>query len=134
MRPSCPTCGSTNIRLSKNRNWMEWLGGWLGVYPARCRACGERFRDGTWAPSWFARCPKCFREELSDWAEPYRYPTASRWLLKLGAKAHRCSPCRYNFVSFLRRRSNYVPSWRRPPAAETKHGGAAEIAEAKLRH
>ncbi len=53
------------------------------------------------------------RTDLTDWEEKYYYPP--RWqqaLLNFGGKAHRCAVCRYNFVSFRRRQSEFVPSWR----------------------
>ena len=53
------------------------------------------------------------RTDLTDWEEKYYYPP--RWqqaLLHFGYKAHRCAVCRHNFVSILRRQSEFVPSWR----------------------
>jgi hypothetical protein len=85
----------------------------FGFYSMRCRACHHSRTVPFYGLSLYARCPHCLREELSDWAEPYRFPPwYERWLLKIGARAHRCSPCRVNFVSFRPRRADYVPSWR----------------------
>ncbi len=61
----------------------------------------------------YAKCPRCLRQDLTDWEEKYYYPP--RWqqaLLHVGAKAHRCAVCRVNFVAFGRRRSEFVPSWK----------------------
>jgi hypothetical protein len=53
------------------------------------------------------------REDLTDWEEKYYYPP--RWqqaLLNIGAKAHRCAVCRYNFISWRRRLKEFAPSWK----------------------
>lgn len=71
----------------------------------------------------YAKCPRCLRQDLTDWEEKYYYPP--RWqqaLLHVGAKAHRCAVCRVNFVAFGRRRFEFVPSWKlkqQQQAAET---------------
>jgi hypothetical protein len=70
-----------------------------------------------------ANCPKCFRQDLTDWEEKYNYPP--RWqqaLLHIGAKAHRCAVCRLNFVSFRRRKSDFVPSWKQKKQAGGEAG------------
>lgn len=111
----CPACGSGNVKYSRSKTISEKLKSALGYCPVRCRECGHRFFEAIlWLPGMgFARCPKCLREDLADWDEPYRYPPQwQQLLLKLGAKAHRCPPCRLNFVSFRRRRRAYVPSWK----------------------
>ena len=84
----------------------------------RCRDCGHRYQEGiVWIPGMgYAKCPTCLREDLTDWEEKYAYPP--RWeqaLLHIGGKAHRCAVCRKNFVSFLARRREFVPSWRQKP-------------------
>ena len=87
----------------------------------------------------YAKCPRCLRQDLTDWEEKYYYPP--RWqqaLLHVGAKAHRCAVCRVNFVAFGRRRSEFVPSWRlkqqqqqadaQAPAVETERPKPADAA------
>jgi hypothetical protein len=77
----------------------------------------------------YAKCPRCLREDLSEWEEKYYYPP--RWqqaLLNIGAKAHRCAVCRVNFVSFRRRKMEFVPSWKKKQqmmAAAGRKGPAA---------
>jgi hypothetical protein len=49
------------------------------------------------------------RQDLSDWAEKYYMPGKFyRMLVHFGAKRHRCSACRVNFVSFFPRKAEYV--------------------------
>jgi hypothetical protein len=74
-----------------------------------------------------AKCPRCLREDLADWDEPYAYPDGfPRWLLKVGAKAHRCPACRVNFVSFRSRGGRFMPSWRLRQQRETVLGEVSE--------
>jgi len=57
----------------------------------------------------YAHCPRCLRQDLSDWAEKYHMPGKfSRMLLYVGGRRHRCSACRVNFVSFFPRKAEYV--------------------------
>ncbi len=92
--------------------WEE-LRSIVGFCHVRCRDCGHRHRK---ALLWLdglthARCPKCYRSELTDWDEPYYFPPGYvRALLHIGGKAHRCRACRVNFVSFLGRKSTLRPS------------------------
>jgi hypothetical protein len=75
----------------------------------------------------FAKCPKCLRDDLTDWEERYYYPP--RWqqaLLHVGGKAHRCGACRHNFVSFRPRKFEFVPSWRSKKKQPDKPDEAAE--------
>ncbi len=115
MNKGCPSCGSKNLRPSQSDNILESIGSLFGFGPVRCRECEHRFSEAKlWLPTvHYARCPKCFREDLSDWAEKYFYPPFySRMLLHVGAKAHRCSVCRNNFVSFFPRKREFTPSWK----------------------
>jgi hypothetical protein len=111
----CPGCGSKELRLAHCQSLWERFVSIAGYCPIRCKNCGLRFRQGIlWLPGMaYARCPQCLREDLTDWEEKYRYPPRyQQMLLHLGARAHRCGPCRNNFVSFRPRRRQYVPSWR----------------------
>jgi len=111
MAALCPACGSSRVRFSKRRNSLEYLASLVGYCPIRCRDCGRRFWHGLLISLRmpYARCPRCLRDDLTDWAERYYYPKRfSRFLLKLGASQQRCSVCRVNFVSFLPRRTSYV--------------------------
>jgi predicted Zn-ribbon and HTH transcriptional regulator len=119
----CPRCGSQRIRSAQNANVWESLRAFLGLGPVRCRDCESRFSEARlWIPGLiYARCPKCLRQDLSDWAEKYYYPSKLlRVLTYVGAKRQRCPACRVNFVSFFPRRREFVPSWKRKNAeAET---------------
>jgi len=95
----------------------------LGLGPIRCRDCEGRFSEALlWLPGiHYARCPKCFREDLSDWAEKYFYPPwYKRIFLYFGARRHRCSTCRVNFVSFFPRKRDFSPSWKAKKDAAVK--------------
>ena len=130
MSLACPSCGSKNLRFSHRQSAWESFLSIFGYCTVRCRDCLHRYREGiVWLPGMgYAKCPRCLREDLADWEEKYAYPP--RWqqsLLHIGAKAHRCAVCRLNFVSFLRRRSQFVGSWK------LKQQQANEVAAAEAR-
>lgn len=63
---------------------------------------------GAWR---YARCPRCYRQQLTTWSEQYYRP--SRWitfLLRVGATPYRCAACRCNFASFKKCKEKF--SWR----------------------
>jgi len=113
MQLSCPKCGTRDVRVSHRRGLIEQFKGLFGIYPLRCRRCKERWSTSTWeAGAWkFARCPKCYRQQLTSWNETfYNPPRKVRILLTLGAKRHRCAACRCNFASFKPRKEKF--EWR----------------------
>lgn len=100
---TCPQCGSRNLRSSLTQSFGETLLKLVGILPLRCKECDARFS----APIWdlrncvYARCPRCYRLDLTQWSTEYYH--ASTWwlfLMKLGAKRHRCAYCRHNFIAF----------------------------------
>ncbi len=100
---TCPKCEGKRPRLSKIRGFKERLLSAFGTYPVRCEDCGNRFYDSVLRLTdvFFARCPKCYRMDLSSWEQ--KYYNATRWsMIKLGVGARRlrCEACRCNFVSF----------------------------------
>ena len=104
---TCPNCGSRDVQASRSRTAWEEITKIAGFCPVRCHDCGHRSTKTLLWPDGIghARCPKCYRTELTDWAEPYFYPPGhQRILLRFGAKGHRCSRCRVNFVSFFSRK------------------------------
>jgi hypothetical protein len=67
----------------------------------------------------YAKCPKCFRMDLTTWSESHYRPTLlMRITMLFGGKRVRCEACRCNFVSFRKRQSTYV----RPNASESEYG------------
>lgn len=99
----CPQCGGDHVRRSRYRDKKERLRAFLGVYPFRCRDCNVRFLTGVLLieRSWYAKCPRCLRTELTTWSR--RFYQATPWQnvkLFFGAQRCRCSACRYNFVTF----------------------------------
>ena len=99
----CPHCGGEHVRRSRHRDRKERLRALLGIYPFRCRDCSFRFRSGVWllGRSWYAKCPRCLRTELTTWSR--RFYQATPWQnvqVFFGAERCRCSACRYNFVTF----------------------------------
>ena len=107
---SCPNCASRNLRYSRVRKLSERVCSWVGIRPLRCRDCGQRFIDRTWslADLRFARCPNCWRMDLSLWAEKDCH--VSTWMalrLALGGKPFRCEYCRINFISFRLRHERF---------------------------
>jgi len=114
MQLSCPRCGTRDIRVSQRRSLGEYFKAIAGIYPLRCRRCRARWETSVWAGgAWkYARCPRCYRQDLSTWSEQYyRPPFWTRIRLRLGATPYRCAPCRCNFASFRPCRERM--SWRK---------------------
>src|SRR2546430_14191521 len=126
MQLACPSCGTREVRVSHRSGLLEGFKGLVGVYPLRCRRCRHRWLTSAWAAgAWrFARCPRCYRQELTTWSEQYYRP--GRWivfLLRMGAIPYRCAACRCNFASFKPCKEKF--SWRH----ETKVERTAHRAE-----
>lgn len=122
MQLSCPKCGTRDVRVSHKQDFTEEVRALFGVYPLRCRRCRSRWRTSVWAAgAWkYARCPRCYRQELTTWSEQYYHPP--RWtviMLRCGATPYRCPSCRCNFASF--RPCKEKLSWRA--------GGVAPVTE-----
>lgn len=107
---NCPSCGSSSVRRSRRANSTEITRMMLGIYPFRCNNCNDRF----WANVWlfnslrWAKCPLCLNRNLTDWPKRhYHVTTWAQLLSMLGAKKHRCSRCRNNFMSFKSRLPQY---------------------------
>jgi hypothetical protein len=99
----CPSCGARDARVAHARGIYENLLELVGVYHLRCRSCQTRFRTALLRPTEvvYARCPKCYRMELSTWSRQYYNPDfTTRFKLGLGATPYRCEFCRCNFASF----------------------------------
>ena len=103
MQVSCPECNCKNVRMSRWRNRFEQTLDLCGVPTMRCVNCSHRWRHSLWRLREMlnARCPRCYRLELTTWEETYYHvPVLWRILTGLGAKKVRCKACRHNFVSF----------------------------------
>ena len=103
MTAECPHCGSRHLRSSASYSAWEHVARFFGFLKLRCRDCDERFTFAVWdlRNSIYAKCPRCYRLDLSRWQPShYRVPQLDRFLMHLGARAHRCDACRCNFVSF----------------------------------
>ena len=141
MPVQCPKCGSRNLRFSRSRVLSEKLKKLLGIHALRCRDCHTRFVDRTWRLSdvAFARCPKCWRMDLSHWSKKdFHAPGYMSLALRLGAHPYRCEYCRYNFVSFRQRKERFSFHRGLTPAervSATEHDDgpapATRLAEAK---
>ncbi len=108
---ACPKCASRNLRYSRRRTASERIWSLIGVRPLRCRDCRYRFVARTWRLSdlKYARCPQCWRMDLSLWSEKDRHLTLTMALrMALGAKPFRCEYCRINFLSFRRRHEKFT--------------------------
>jgi hypothetical protein len=111
---ACPECGTRDVRLAHTRGVAERLLELVGVYTLRCKRCQVRFRSRIWRLSEvkFARCPRCYRTELSTWSEQYYNPPFGVvFKLRLGATPYRCEFCRCNFASFRACQERF--SWRK---------------------
>ena len=128
----CPKCGSRSLRVSESRTLGEHLRDWCGLYQLRCRQCGHRFQSGVLkVADWrYARCPKCYRTELSTWSEQYYNPAlAVRAMLRIGATPYRCEFCRCNFASFLACKERF--SWRKRRQIARDLQEASQVASAE---
>jgi hypothetical protein len=113
MQLSCPKCGTREVRISHRQTLAERLRVILGIYPLRCRRCHARWQTSVWASgAWkFARCPRCYRQELTTWSEQYYHPRLwTTLMLRSGGTPYRCAACRCNFVSFRPCKERF--SWR----------------------
>jgi hypothetical protein len=138
MQLACPKCGTREVRVSHQRGIGEYLKSLFGIYHLRCRRCHDRWRTSVWAgAAWrYARCPRCYRQELSTWSESYyRPPQWTSMLLRLGATPYRCAACRCNFASFRPCKEKF--SWRgtgsENTAAPESAPAAGPVSSAKSR-
>lgn len=103
MAVTCPQCGGTDVRMSKWKNRFEQALDLFGRPPMRCLECAHRWRHSLWRfrEMFNARCPRCYRLELTTWDETYYHvPWTWKVLTGIGAKKVRCKACRHNFISF----------------------------------
>lgn len=103
MQLACPNCGTRDVRVSHPQGLVQHLKNFVGVSGLRCRRCSNRWETSVWADgSWkYARCPRCYRQELTKWTIQYYKPSRwTRFLLRIGASPRRCPACRCNFASF----------------------------------
>jgi hypothetical protein len=129
MPVACPKCGSRNLRYAHLRGTSEHLWSWFGIRPLRCRICYCRFIERTWRISSirFARCPRCWRLDLSRWnRDDYHVSFFKGLLLNLGGNPYRCEYCRVNFVSFRKRKERYNPQRRREQRKRDRSAGSPQ--------
>ncbi len=120
MQLACPKCGTRDVRVSQLMGPVQYLKHFFGVSALRCRRCDTRWETSVWANgSWkYARCPRCYRQELTKWTmQYYNPPRWTRFLLRIGASPRRCPACRCNFASFKPARGNF--EWRHQDRAES---------------
>jgi DNA-directed RNA polymerase subunit RPC12/RpoP len=123
MSLACPQCGSRHLRYSRLRTPAETLLSFVGIRPLRCRDCRVRFTARTWhiGNLRWARCPQCWRMDLSTWTEKH-YPVVrlgTRLALFLGAHRYRCEYCRLNFAAWRPRLERFSFHRNRNRATET---------------
>lgn len=122
--PICPSCGSRDVRTAHTRGISQRLLELAGICQLRCKRCQTRFQGSISNPTQivYARCPKCFRMELSTWSEQYYNPKlTTRMKLRMGATPYRCEFCRCNFASFRPCRERFL--WRN----QGRNGGSAPV-------
>jgi len=130
MQLACPQCGKREVRISQSRGLGEYCKACLGIYQLRCRRCRARWQTSVWSGNaWrYARCPRCYRQELTAWSEQYYRPPAwTTVLLRMGATPYRCAPCRCNFASFRPCKEKF--SWRRQTAEPARPGAPESVPE-----
>ena len=136
MQLTCPSCGTRDVRVSHPQGLVQYLKNFLGISGLRCRRCSNRWETSAWADgSWkYARCPRCYRQDLTKWTiRYYKPPRWTRFLLRLGASPRRCPVCRCNFASFKPQKGNFA--WRhqaRPEPAPPTPGHLTGEPEAAM--
>jgi hypothetical protein len=113
MQLACPNCGTRDVKVSHPQGLVQYIKNFFGISPLRCRRCSNRWETSVWADgSWkYARCPRCYRQELTKWTmQYYNPPRWTRFLLRVGASPRRCPACRCNFATFKPARGNF--EWR----------------------
>ena len=103
MAVACPECSGIDVRISKWKNRLEQALDLFGIPTMRCLDCSHRWKHSLWRihEIFHARCPRCYRLELTTWDETYYHvPRTWKILSGLGAKKVRCKACRHNFLSF----------------------------------
>jgi hypothetical protein len=127
MQLSCPKCGTRDVRVSHRASFAEQFRSLFGIYPLRCRRCRTRWETSVWeSGDWkFARCPRCYRQELTTWSEQYYRPSRRIiFMLRMGAAPYRCAACRYNFASFRKCKEKF--SWRHQDRPAGPEGSVPE--------
>ena len=134
MKLTCSKCGARDARVSHPQSIWEQLKAWCGIYQLRCRRCQKRWETSVWSDgAWkYARCPRCYRQELTTWSEQYYHSPAMMTVqLRMGATPYRCAACRCNFASFKECKERFM--WRhntRVPVPPT--GGAAVASDLEV--
>jgi hypothetical protein len=134
MQLACPNCGTRDVRVSRPQGLVQHVKNFFGISALRCRRCSNRWETSVWANgSWkYARCPRCYRQELTKWTMQYYSPP--RWtvfLLRIGASPRRCPACRCNFASFKPQKESFLwrHSVREPVPQIPGHGTGTMVAE-----
>ena len=130
MQLSCPKCGTRDVRVSHRATFGEQIRSIFGIYPLRCRRCRTRWETSVWeSGDWrFARCPHCYRQELTTWSEQYYHPPRGILLmLRLGATPYRCAACRRNFASFRKCKEKFT--WRHQERPASPEGSGPDVPE-----
>src|ERR1700732_3740954 len=128
MQLACPKCGTRDVRVSHRQTFAERFAAMVGIYPLRCRRCRTRWNTSMWENGdWkYARCPRCYRQDLSTWNEEYYHPPF--WtvvMIRIGATRFRCGACRCNFASFRPRKEKARSQAR--SASATQGNEATEV-------
>ena len=98
---TCSHCGSGELRRSRSTSLHDLRKIVLGKYPFRCLVCKERIWIDLYRKGGQARCPRCLSASLASVAHQHiRFGFWKRQLLRLGARAYRCSFCGLRFASF----------------------------------
>jgi len=130
MQLTCPKCGSREARISHSRTVGEYIKSLAGICPLRCTRCRNRWQTSVWSGgAWkYARCPRCYRQELTTWSEQYYRPTLwTTILLNIGATRYRCAACRCNFAGFKPCKERF--KWRHETRLEVSEDSTSRDSE-----
>ena len=123
---TCNHCGSGELRRSRSTSLIELPKILMGKYPFRCLDCKERTWIDLLRRGKQVRCPRCLTVHVA--VTPHQRMRASFWqrqLLRMGARAYRCSFCSHRFVTF-KKPTQETPETRAPE--ETQPEPARQMA------
>ncbi len=142
MQLSCPNCSARDADVSKGPGLIGAIKALFGVYKLRCRRCKTKWETSA---EWrYARCPRCYRQDLTSWSpQDYRLGPWTTWLLRFGATRYRCAPCRCNFASFRPpkdrlaweqrlARARGIPAGDNPDAEKPEEVAVPEVTRARV--
>ncbi|HLH03099.1 MAG TPA: hypothetical protein VKX25_10035 [Bryobacteraceae bacterium] len=116
---TCIHCGSGELRRSRRTSLADLPKILMGKYPFRCLNCKERMWIDLFRKGRQVRCPRCLTADvISIPDERVHFGFWKVQLMRMGARAYRCSFCAHKFVSFKK-------TVRRTPESHSQNNAVA---------